>query len=133
MENNQKYGNIISVVREAMGLTTTELSELANVDYFVAYRAEKGKKIRPDKLQKIAKALNISEDIIFYSMGEFPLDKLELVKKDPIGFKRLIDEFCQSKGNLDSTEKYVNNMQEKIKEQKRNLKPIINDMISELK
>lgn len=132
-KDNHAYENIVSVIREAMGLTTTELSELANVDYFVVYRAEKGKKIRSDKLQKIAKALNVPDDILHYSIGEFPINKVELVKKDPIGFKRLIDAFCGTPCNLDATEKYINNLKEKISDQKKKLNPVINDIISELK
>ena len=123
--------SLIRTIRMAMGLTAKELADLANVNYYVAQRIETGKIIETDRLYNIAKALDISPDILFYSMGQIPDDKIEFVKKDPLRFKELIDEACAEPWRLTKTTDYIKEVKDKMEQAKTN--PEINKVLSKLK
>lgn len=128
-ENNQD--SLLRAIRMTMGLSVTKLANLADIEYFTVYRAESGLLIRPDRLYKLAKALNISPDIIFYSMGEMPADKIEFMKKDPIGFKEKIDEACSEPWKLTKTKDYIEFIKKKLEQTKYD--PEIAKMLSQIK
>ena len=121
---------LLRAVRTAMDLSVTKLASLSDVEYFSVYRAETGLTIRTDKVYKIAKALNISPDLIFYSIGQIPEDKTELIKKDPIFFKELIDGLAKEPEKLNKTSDYIKEIKEKIEKSKKS--PEITKMISDL-
>lgn len=127
---NNGTDHLIRTIRMAMGLKSNDLAKLCQLEYFTIHRAETGLTIRPDKVYKIAKALNISPDIIFYSIGQIPEDKIELMKKDPLSFKEKIDELCEKPWRLTATTDYINNIKEKMNQAKKS--PEINKILSRL-
>ena len=60
----------IATLRKERGWTQEKLAQEAEVSYHTVFRAEAGTKPRTDNLQKIAKALGVSETILLY--GENP-------------------------------------------------------------
>lgn len=128
-KDNQPH--LLRAIRMAMGLSVTKLANLADVEYFTVYRAEMGLIIRPDRVHKIAKALNLSPDVIFYSIGQIPEDKIEFMKKDPLSFKKTIDELCSEPWRLTKTKDYVDSIRKKIEETKFN--PEIRKILSQIK
>lgn len=115
MKTRESNYCLIKAIREAMGITTDEFAELAGLRYDTVYRAENGKVIRKDAIEKIANALNISEDIVSYSTGQFPAEKLDLMKKDPLFFKVVIDSICAEPEKLTKTQDYMESIKIKIK------------------
>lgn len=131
-ETREKRGkdrsdSLIKNIRMALGLSVTKLANLADVEYFDVYRAETCHIIRPDKAYKIANALNISPDIIFYCIGQMPKDKVDLMKKDPLSFKEKIDELCEEPWRLTKTKDYIQTLQ------KSKVNPEIKKILSRLK
>jgi len=138
-----KNGNLLRSIRVAMGLTVTKLANMADVEYFTVYRAETGSVIRPDRAYKLAKALNISPDIVFYCIGMLPEETSTLIQKDPLGFKEMIDEFSETPWRLKKTQEYMDSLKkekESIKEGIESIKekldisnPAINKLLSRIK
>lgn len=122
---------LIRTIRKAMGLSLDKLSKLANVEYYTAYRVDIGLSINAEKARKIANALNISPDVLFYSMGQLPEDKIELMKKDPISFKEKIDELSDQPWRLTKTDDYIQTIKDKVHQTK--VSPEISKMLSQLK
>lgn len=133
---NEKRGrpesslSLIRTIRTAMSLTAQQLAELAGTDYYAIQRIEANRNIGPERVYKIAKALNISPDIIFYNMGQLPEDKIEFIKKDPIFFKELIDEACAEPWRLTKTKDYIQDIKDKMEQTRIN--PEIKKILSRL-
>lgn len=123
--------SLIRIIRNAMGLTARELAKLANTDYYAVQRIESNRTIGAERVYKLAKALDISADIIFYSMGQIPEDKVDLVKKDPLRFKEIIDKECKEPWRLTKTTDYMKDIQNKMEQSKIN--PEITKVLSKLK
>jgi transcriptional regulator with XRE-family HTH domain len=122
---------LLKAIRLAMGLNITKLAALADVEYSSVFRLEKGLVIGSDRVYKIARALEISPDILFYSIGQIPKDKIELIKKDPLGFKKTIDEACSEPWRLTKTKDYVESVRKKVEE--TNPSPEIKKILSQIK
>lgn len=123
--------SLVRTIRNAMGLSVKELADLANADYYTIQRIELNRTIGPERVYKLSKALNIHSDIIFYSMGQFPEDKIDFARKDPLKFKEAIDELCAEPWRLTTTEDYIKNIEDKIN--KPQINPEIAKMLSKLK
>jgi len=122
--------SLIRIIRNAMGLTARELAKLANTDYYAVQRIESNRTIGAERVYKLAKALKISSDIIFYSMGQIPEDKVDFVKKDPLRFKEIIDEACAEPWRLTKTTDYMKDIKNKMEQSKIN--PEITKILAKL-
>jgi transcriptional regulator with XRE-family HTH domain len=129
--------HLIRTIRLSMGLEAEELAELAGIKPYFVYRIEAGITHNSEVIEKIAKALNISSDIIFYSLGKIPKDKIELIKKDPLKFKEKVDEIFSEPWKLTATKDYIENIKNKVieleKREKAKINPEISKILSKLK
>jgi len=57
------------------------------------------------KIKTIAKILNISPDIIFYSFGCFGDEEIEIIKSDPFYYMEKIKELCNNHADRYGNEK----------------------------
>lgn len=108
------------------------LAETSGVNRQIVYRAEQQEAIATDSAKKIAHALGINPDIMFYHMGKFPPDKIEFVKKDPLFFMQLIEDACSEPWKLVATKKYMEEIKNKIDEVKIKEREVINPDIDKM-
>lgn len=106
---------LIRTIRVAMGMTTEELAKLAGLEYSTVHRAEVGRVIRPEAINKIASVMEISPDIISYSTGQIPNAILDLIRKDPLFFKELVDQAYSDPSRLTKTKEYMDKLKSKMK------------------
>jgi len=123
--------SLVRTIRMAMGLTGQELAKLGSIDYGAVQRIESSRNIGAERVYKLAKALDIHPDLIFYSMGQIPKDKVNLVIKDPLRFKEIMDEEFAQPWKLTQTINYIQEVRNKIDQPKTN--PEVAKMLSKLK
>jgi len=120
---------LVRTIRKAMGLTTEELARLTGLKYSTVHRAEIGRPVRPEAVNKLADILKIPADIISYSTGEITKEKIDLIKKDPLYFKELMDQAFSEPSKLTKTEEYL----EKIKSKMKAISPDVSKLLSKVK
>lgn len=99
----------------ARGLTGEELAQKAGLNYATIHRAEIGRAIRVEAVNKIAEALDIPEDVVCYSTGQLTKEKIKLIKEDPLFFKEIIDHAFSDPSKLTKTKEYIENLNAKMK------------------
>jgi len=120
---------LIRMIRVAMGMTTEELAQLSGIEYSTVHRAEIGRVIRPEAIKKIASIMKISPDIVCYSTGQIPDETIDLIKKDPLFFKELVDGAYADPSRLTKTKEYMEDLKTKMKV----INPEIDKMLSRIK
>lgn len=129
MKKRTPSESILRSIREATTKTSDRLAEIAEVNRQIVYRAEQQKTISDDSAEKVAKALGICSDIVFYNMGRIPPDKVAFIKKDPLFFKELIEKACADPDKLIKTKEYIY----QFKQQVESITPTANKLLSQLK
>lgn len=136
----KKYNDtLLRCLRQANGKTSDMLAETSGVNRQIVYRAEQQEAITTDSANKIAHALGINSDIMFYHMGKLPPDKIEFVKKDPLFFMQLIEGACSEPWKLVTTKEFMEEIKAKINEVKtkeqeqERVNPEIDKMLSRIK
>lgn len=99
----------------ARGLTGEELAQKAGLNYATIHRAEIGRAIRVDAVNKIAEALDIPADVVCYSTGQLTKEKIKLIKEDPLFFKEIIDHAFSDPSKLIKTKEYIESLNAKMK------------------
>lgn len=124
-----KKDNILTVIRVSKGLNRPEVASKADITSSNLWRAETGQIVSDIVAFKIANALEISPDILFYNMGSIPPEKREFVMKDPLFFKGAMDELCADPSKLTKTKEYM----EKIKATMKLISPNVSKLLSKVK
>lgn len=129
MSSKKNNSCLVRTIRQAMGMTSEELTHLTGLKYATVHRAEIGRAIRPEASSKIADVLKIDADIVSYSTGVITKETIDLIKKDPLLFKELVNEYFSDPSKLTKTEKYI----EEIKSKMKQIRPDLNKMLSKVK
>lgn len=129
MARPSKRDYLLKVISTSKGLSREFVAKRSGITVSNVWRAEVGRVISEDVAIKIAGALEISPDIMFYNMGRIPPDKREFVIKDPLFFKELMDEVCSEPWKLTKTKEYM----EEIKTKMNAVNPEIDKMLSRIK
>lgn len=135
MARPSKKDYLLRIVRESKGLSKEKVAVMIDAPMHNIWRAEVGRVISEKIVLKIAKVLGIDSEIMFYNMGRFPPEKRELIIKDPLFFKELIDDACKEPWKLTKTKEYMEEIKSKMKdiEEKSKVNPDIIKMLSKLK
>ncbi len=135
MSRPSKKDYLLRTIREVKGLSKEKIAVAMDSPMHNVWRAEVGKIVSEKVAFKIAKALEIDAEIMFYNMGRIPPDKREFIIKDPLFFKELIDEACKEPWKLTKTKEYMEDLKNKMKETKEKNKsnPEIAKMLSKIK
>lgn len=124
-----KRDYLLRVISASKGITRQILAEKSGSSLGNILRAEAGRLLSDSFAMKVAEALEISPDIMFYNMGAFPPDKREFVRKDPLFFKELMDEVCAEPWKLTKTKEYMEALTAKMNV----LNPEIDKMLAQIK
>ena len=134
MARPPKRDYLLRVISTSKGLTGEFVSSKIGVPINNLWRAEVGKIVSENIVLKIAKALRVDSDIMFYNMGRFPPDKREFVIKDPLFFKDLVNNACKEPWKLTKTKEYMETIKSKMEEIKTkeqgNINPEIKNILS---
>ncbi len=115
MVRPSKRDYLLRIVSASKGINRKKLSEISGINEANLWRAEVGKVISRAVVLKLAEALDIEPDILYYNMGRLPPDIMEFVVKDPLFFKELLEEACAEPWRLTKTQEYINSLKEKQK------------------
>jgi transcriptional regulator with XRE-family HTH domain len=135
MARPSKKDYLLRIVREAKGLSKEQVAVIIEAPMHNVWRSEVGRIISEKIVVKIAKALGIDAEIMFYNMGRFPPGKREFIIKDPLFFKELIEEVCKEPWKLTKTKEYMEKLKNKMKdtEEKSKSNPEIKKILSQIK
>lgn len=135
MARPSKKDYLLRIIREAKGLSPEQIAVTIGAPMHNVWRSEVGRVVSEKIVLKIAKALGIDPEIMFYNMGRFPPDKREFIIKDPLFFKELVDNACKEPWRLTKTKGYMEELKGKMKdiEDKSRSSPEITKMLSKLK
>lgn len=129
MTRPPKRPYFLRLISASKGMSREKVAQKAGITPSNMWRAETGNVISEEVVVKIAEALEISLDLMYYNMGRMPPDKAELLRKDPLFFKELMDEACQEPWKLTKTKEYMDSIKQKMNAQN----PEINKMLSKIK
>lgn len=134
MARPAKRDYLLRMVRTSKGLSGEDISSKIGVPINNIWRAEVGRVVSEKIVLKIAKALGVDSEIMFYNMGRFPPDKREFIIKDPLFFKQLVDEACKEPWRLTKTKEYMDDLKNKMKdiEERNKSNPEISKILSKL-
>lgn len=135
MARPSKKEYLLRVIRTSKGLSRETVAERSDTSFHNVWRAEVGGVLSEKVALKISESLGLSPDIMFYNMGRFPPDKQELVRKDPLFFKELMDEVCAEPWKLTKTKEYMEAIKLKMDDikTKEKVNPEIEKMLSRIK
>lgn len=135
MARPSKKDFLLRIIRESQGLSKEKVAVMIDAPMHNIWRSEVGRVVSEKIVLKIAKVLGIDSEIMFYNMGRFPPDKREFIIKDPLGFKKLIDDACKEPWRLTKTKEYMEELKGKMKDiqEKSKANPEITKMLSKLK
>lgn len=125
MGRPSKKNHILQLICESMNLRREMVAKKVGVTAANIWRAERGKIVSEEVAYKIAEALNISSDIVFYNMGRIPPDKMECVMEDPLFFKELMDDVCADSKRPNKTQKYMVALKENVKDMPPSTKKLL--------
>lgn len=125
---------LIRSIRKAMGLSRDRIAEITGLGISTIHRAEKGGVISAEVAYKIANAMNISPDIVLYCCGQIPAEIMDAIKKDPLSFKEMVDEWNHEPWKHTRTKEYMTSLNNKIQElmSKEKVNPEINKILSKI-
>jgi len=129
MVRKKPKDTLLRCIRQARGITSDMFADISGVKRQIVYRAEKQEIITNESAEKIAEALGINPEIMFYHMGKLPPGKIELIKKDPLFFMDLIETACADPSKLTKTKEYINNINSKMKD----IGPHLSKLLSKVK
>lgn len=129
MVTSKPKDTLLRCIRQARGITSVMFAVISGVERQIVYRAEKQEIITNESAEKIAEALGINPEIMFYHMGKLPPGKIEQIKKDPLFFMDLIENACADPSKLTKTKEYIESLNAKMKD----IRPDVSKLLSKVK